>query len=201
MPDAKTRRIGLLGGTFDPPHQGHVAAALAVLHELTLDEVRLVVAHDPWQKSAKRNVSPAHVRLEMTRELVKNVSGLTVDDSEIQRGGQTFTSETLEDLRRKEPDAEIFLIVGADTAARIHTWNRPETVLALSTLVVVNRGTSTVELPEISEAHIVHVHMKPVDIASSDIRVKVRAGESVASLTNDAVQHIIQAQHLYEVKK
>lgn len=199
MPHARTPRIGLLGGTFDPPHIGHLAAAKAVKDQLGLDEVRLVVANDPWQKSAKRNVSAASIRLEMTRELVKDIPGLVVDDCEIRRGGQTFTADTLEDIHRGEPDAEIFLIVGADTAARIHTWNRPETVLALSTLVVVNRGTSTAELPELAGARVVQVHMDPVDIASSQIRVMVRAGESVVDVTNEAVSELIAQHSLYEV--
>ena len=198
MPNAKTR-IGLLGGTFDPPHLGHLAAARAAQQQLGLDEVRLVVANDPWQKSDSREISAAGTRLKMTQELVKNMSGLVADDCEILRGGKTFTADTVEEMHAKFPNSQIFLIVGADTAARIHTWNRPEIVLALSTLVVVNRGSSTVNLPEIPHARVEHVHMEPVNISSSELRDKVRSGVSIAEFTNNAISQVIVDEHLYTV--
>ena len=132
------RRI--LGGTFDPPHLGHLAAAEAVRTQLGLDQVLFLVANDPWQKSDARAVSPADVRLKMVHSLIDGRPGLGVDDREIRRGGPTFTADTLEEIHAESPSTDVFLIVGADTASRMHTWHRPDVVARLTTLVDVNRN-------------------------------------------------------------
>jgi nicotinate-nucleotide adenylyltransferase len=194
VPNPARHRIGLLGGTFDPPHVGHLAAARAVRSQLDLDQVVFLVANDPWQKSAERRVTPAAIRLEMARALVEGEAGLAVDDREIRRGGPTYTADTLEDLASEYPDTDFFLIVGADTAARIHTWNRPERVRALSTLVVVNRDEQTVGTDDAME-----VTMDPVDVSSSAIRSRIAAGDSVEHLTTPAVVRIIGQHGLYKV--
>ena len=194
MPNPAPRRLGLLGGTFDPPHLGHRAAALAVKAQLGLDRVDLLVAHEPWQKSGNRDVTPAALRLQMAEALVADTPGLGVDDREIRRGGPTYTADTLEDIHHEWPDTEIFLIVGADTAGRIHSWHRPEVVRALSTLVIVNR-TSTAH--GTSDADAVHVSMDPVNVSSTDIRDRVALGESLDGFTTDAVARIIHQHGLY----
>ncbi|MFM8794548.1 MAG: nicotinate-nicotinamide nucleotide adenylyltransferase, partial [Acidimicrobiales bacterium] len=138
-------RLGLLGGTFDPPHLGHLAAARTVRDALGLDRVDLLPANDPWQKSvAGRVVTEASVRLAMVRALVQGEDGLGVDDREIRRGGPTYTADTLEEIHAEMPGMEVHLIIGADTARTFGTWMRPGVVAALSTLVVVNRGDETV---------------------------------------------------------
>lgn len=193
MPNPARHRIGLLGGTFDPPHLGHLAAAKAARTQLGLDEVRLLVANDPWQKSAGRTVTPAPIRLEMAAALVAGEPGLGVDDSEIRRGGPTYTADTLEQLSREHPDTDFFLIVGADTAARIHTWHRPGQVRALSTLVVVNRDERAIDPDAVT------VTMPAVDVSSSDIRARVANDVSIAGLTTDTVARIIDEHGLYRV--
>lgn len=194
MPNPAPRRLGLLGGTFDPPHLGHVAAARTVLTELGLDHVDLLVANDPWQKTDERTVTPAGLRLQMAEALVAGEAGLGVDDREIRRGGPTYTADTLEELRRQQPETELFLIVGSDTAERITTWHRPEVVRSLSTLVIVNRGKQKAPL-HLDGA--IHVFMEPVEVSSTSIRERIARSESVDHLTVDGVLNIIQANGLY----
>lgn len=194
MPNPAPRRLGLLGGTFDPPHLGHVAAARTVLTELGLDHVDLLVSNDPWQKTDERTVTPAGLRLQMAEALVAGEAGLGVDDREIRRGGPTYTADTLEELRRQQPETELFLIVGSDTAERITTWHRPEVVRSLSTLVIVNRGEQ--KAPQHLDGAI-HVFMEPVEVSSTSIRERIARSESVDHLTVDGVLNIIQANGLY----
>jgi len=194
VPNPTPRRIGLLGGTFDPPHLGHLAAARTVLTQLGLDRVDFLVANDPWQKSDGRVVTPATIRRRMVEALVEGQPGLGVDDREIRRGGPTYTADTLEEIRREQPDVEIFLIVGADTAERMSTWHRPEVVRSLSTLVIVNR---TGQQSASGHDSAIHVVMDPVDASSTEIRARIARGESVNQLTADAVVSIIETSGLY----
>ena len=192
------RRLGILGGTFDPPHAGHLAAALAVQTQVALDELVLMVANEPWQKVGERQVTPAQVRFEMTEALVEGISGLRADDREIRRGGPTFTVDTLEEIHAEHPDSEIFLIVGADTAGRLETWHRASDVVRLSTIVIVNRDDSTNTFPEfLRDARVVNVTMNPVDVSSSGIRDAVARGESIDSLTSPSVATIVRDHSLY----
>ena len=191
-------RLGLLGGTFDPPHLGHLAAATVVREAVGLDRVDFLVANDPWQKSSDRVVTPAAVRLEMVKALVEGQDGLGVDDREIRRGGLTYTAETLEELKREQPETDVFLIVGQDTANRISTWHRYEQVLALSTLVIVNRAETIAHLPEeLSGARVQNVSMPAVDVSSTKVRAKVASGDDLAGLTSESVATIIRRHGLY----
>ena len=192
------RRLGILGGTFDPPHSGHLAAALAVQTQVGLDDVVLMVANEPWQKVGDRQVTPARVRFEMTDALVQGISGLRADDREISRGGPTYTVDTLEEILADQPGTEIFLIVGADTAQRLETWHRASDVVALSTIVIVNRNDVTNASPGfLHGARVVNVSMNRVDVSSSAIREAVANGESIDSLTSPSVASIIRDRSLY----
>ena len=192
------RRLGILGGTFDPPHAGHLAAAVAVQTQVALDELVLMVANEPWQKVGDRLVTPAQVRFEMTGALVEGISGLRADDREIRRGGPTFTVDTLEEIQTELPDTEIFLIVGADTASRLETWHRASDVVRLSTIVIVNRDNSTnAATGFLRDARVLNVTMTPVDVSSSAIREAVAHGESIDSLTSPSVASIIRDRSLY----
>ena len=194
------RRVGLLGGTFDPPHFGHLAMADAAMSQLSLDEVRFVVAHEPWQKMGDRVVTDSAIRLSMAAALVEGHPGLSADDQEIRRQGLTYTVDTLEAMNAENPADEIFLIVGADTAERIHTWHRLPDVLRLSTLVIVNRSSDIVAVPSaVQGARHEVITMEPVDVSSSDIRAAVATDASIDTMTSPAVQAIIAQHHLYEV--
>ena len=198
MTTTAPRRLGLLGGTFDPPHLGHLSAALAVQTQVGLDEILLMVANEPWQKVGDRQVTPALVRWDMTGALVQGISGLRADDREIRRGGPTFTVDTLEEILVEQPDTKIFLIVGADTAERLETWHRASDVVGLSTIVIVNRDETTNTAPGfLRDAQVLNVTMNPVDVSSSAIREAVARGESIDSVTSPSVVSIIRDQSLY----
>ena len=192
------RRLGILGGTFDPPHLGHRAAALAVQTQVGLDEIVLMVANEPWQKVGDRQVTAAQVRWDMTDALVQGISGLRADDREIRRGGPTFTVDTLEEILSDQPDTEIFLIVGADTAERLETWHRAADVVGLSTIVIVNRDETTNTAPGfLRDARVLNVTINPVDVSSSAIREAVSHGDSIDVMTSSSVASIIRDYSLY----
>ena len=198
MTTTAPRRLGILGGTFDLPHAGHLAAAVAVQTQVALDELVLMVANEPWQKVGDRLVTPAQVRFEMTQAIVEGISGLRADDREIRRGGPTFTVDTLEEILAEHPDTEIFLIVGADTANRLETWHRASDVVRLSTIVIVNRDNSTnAATGFLRDARVLNVTMTPVDVSSSAIREAVAHGESLDSLTSSSVASIVRDRSLY----
>lgn len=183
--------IGVFGGTFDPPHNGHIAIALEVRHQLRLDTVLLVVANDPWQKSAVGSVTPADLRLELTRTAIAGIEGLEVSTVEIDRGGESYTADTLETLSADMAHAELFLLVGSDAAMGLDTWKRPEAVRALATTVVVDRGGRQGGRPPEGWPHRV-IDVPALEISSSDLRARFADGRPVEALmpreTVDAVR-------------
>lgn len=184
-----------MGGTFDPPHLGHLIMAEAVRDRLALDAVRLVVANVPWQKEGTRAITSADRRLEMVRAAVGDASGLCSSDVEIRLGGSSYTSVTLTALRKEEPGTDWYVVVGADAAAGLGTWHRPEEVRAAATLVVVDRpGWST--LPPEGWPH-ERVRVPLIDISSSTIRHLVGAGRSIRYLCPDPVADLIDRWGLY----
>ena len=201
MPNPSPQRLGLLGGTFDPPHRGHLAAALAVRDALGLDRVDFLVANDPWQKSGDRDVTSAAIRLQMVRALTDGVDGIGVDDREVRRGGPTYTVETLEELAIECPGTDVFLIVGQDTADRIHTWHRHEDLLALSTLVIVNREQNAQHVPAaLADARVQFVSMPLIDVSSTSVRTAAGSGDDVSAMTSASVVDIVRAHGLYGAK-
>ena len=138
------RRLGILGGTFDPVHVGHLVAAVNARYELDLDLVLLVVANEPWQKVAARPVTAAADRLAMVEAAVEGVEGLEASGMEIERGGPSYTADTVAELQDSWPGAELNLIVGADAAVGLSSWERLEEVRSKVVLVVVNRPGTTI---------------------------------------------------------
>ena len=119
-------RVGILGGTFDPPHLGHLAAARAAIDALGLDRLLLVVANDPWQKSGSRRVSPAEDRYAMTEALAEQIPAAEASRLEIDRGGPSYSVDTAEEVRAATPGLlDLFLVVGADLASELESWHRP----------------------------------------------------------------------------
>lgn len=190
-------KVGLFGGTFDPPHLGHLRAAQAALSQVGLEEILFVVANNPWQKSDQRSVTPAAVRQEMVELLLEGQAGWGVDDREIRRGGPSYTADTLEEIHRERPDVDLYLIVGQDSAAAMRaSWQRPDVIFELATVVVVTRPQAALQKSSLPSDSI-YVEMNPVDVSSSQIRDLVSRGESFAHLTTDAVAQFISAQGLY----
>lgn len=196
MPAARPlERIGLFGGTFDPPHVGHLVTAVNVRHALRLDLVILMVANVPWQKQGTRTISPADDRLAMVDAAVADVEGLVVGDLEVRRGGDSYTADTLAELARLHPAAELFTIVGDDAAAGIDTWARADEVAARSSLVVVDRPGIPVELP--SGYPWIRVEVPHLEVSSTDLRERVRDGRPLDYLITDPVQRIVRERSLY----
>ncbi len=186
----------MLGGTFDPPHLGHLAAGLEVRHRLGFCEVLFVVANDPWQKSGLRPVTPAGVRLEMVRAAVAELDGLEASALEIDRGGESCTADTLRELRGLHPNAELMLVVGSDAARGLESWRRPAEVRDLaSTVVVTRRGPSGGGPPAGWPAVVVEV--PALDISSCDIRSRFADGRPVEALVPAAVAGIVRSRGLY----
>ncbi|MEA2717371.1 MAG: nicotinate-nucleotide adenylyltransferase [Actinomycetota bacterium] len=193
-----TERLGVLGGTFDPVHIGHLAAAVNARHALRLDRVLLVVAHHPWQKSG-RPITPAADRLAMVEAAVADRNGLEASRIEIDRGGDTYTADTLEQLHHEDPQTHLFLIVGTDVAAELHTWKRPDIVARLATLAVVGRGGVDVHDAAAlgPEWRVERVDMPPLDISSSELRQRLGDGRPVDFLVPDPVINLIRQRGLY----
>ncbi len=192
-----TERLGVLGGTFDPVHVGHLAAAVNARAALGLDRVLLVVAHQPWQKAGRP--TPAEDRLAMVEAAVAGRPGLEASRMEIDRGGDTYTADTLEQLHAEDPDRELFLVVGSDVAADLDTWDRPDVVARLATLVVVGRaGAADARARPLGpEWRVEHVDMPPLDISSSDLRDRHRRGLPLDFLVPDAVITVVRQRGLY----
>lgn len=189
------RRIGVFGGTFDPPHVGHLVAASDALQVLDLDVVLLVVANAPWQKLGDREISPAADRLEMVRRAVDGVDGLEASDIEVRRGGLSFTADTLAALLHDEPDAHLFLILGNDAAAGFATWERHEEVAELADLVVVDRpGTPT---PIDDGFDWFRIDIPELEISSTELRDRVADGRSISFLAPEPVASYVEERGLY----
>lgn len=188
--------IGIFGGTFDPPHVGHVVAAVTARHALGLDEVLLTVANRPWQKVGTRSITPAADRLAMVEALVDGVDGLVASAIEIERGGDSYTADTIAELRSGEPGLAVTVIVGSDAAAAMSTWTRAEEVRANAALVIVDRpGAAAPDVP--AGWTFDRVDIPRLDISSTDIRRRVAAGEPVDGLVPPAVWSVIRARGLY----
>ena len=191
-------RIGLFGGTFDPPHVGHLVTAVNVRHALALDLVLLMVANDPWQKSGTRSITPAADRLAMVQAAVAGIEGLEAGAEEMQRGGPSYTADTLASLRVKYAGARFFTIVGDDAAAHIDTWERVNEVIAMSSLVVIDRPGSPVTLSQDYEWR--HVEVPRLEVSSTDLRCRVTDGRPLDYLVPEPVIDIIRDRGLYGLR-
>jgi nicotinate-nucleotide adenylyltransferase len=194
-PAATTLRLGLFGGTFDPPHVGHLVTAVNVRHALQLDRVILMVANMPWQKQGTRAITPAEDRLAMVEAAVGDVPGLVPGRTEIDRGGHSYTADTLRTLSNEFPGAELFTIVGDDAAAGLQTWTRYDEVVGLSNLVVVDRPGDHVELPD--GVDWLRVEVPRLEVSSTDLRARFTDGRPLDYLVTEPVLDVIEARDLY----
>lgn len=189
------RRIGLFGGTFDPPHIGHLVPAIRAAEQLSLDVVLMVVANVPWQKVGSRSISAAEDRLAMVQAAVSGVELLEASDVEIRRGGQTFTIDTIAELRATRPDAEVVVILGADAAAGLDSWERPNDLRRECDIAVLGRPGSYAEVPD--GFRVVPVTTPLLDVSSTDIRRRVAEGRSVRFMVPDGAVAILERRRLY----
>ena len=192
-------RVGLFGGTFDPPHLGHLVTAVNVRHVLKLDLVVLMVANDPWQKHGTREVASAVDRLAMVQAAIRGVDGLVAGDDEISRGGPSFTADTLIALGQRYKGAELFTIVGDDAAAIFGSWQRASEIAKLSTLVVVDRPGSPLMPP--SEFVWNRVEVPRLEVSSTDLRERFVDGRPLDFLVSNEVLKVIAERGLYGAVK
>ena len=195
MTSTASLRIGLFGGTFDPPHVGHLVTAVNVRHALNLDIVILMVANDPWQKSGARDVTTAEDRFAMVEAAVSAVDGVIAGRDEIDRGGPSYTADTLMALAEKHPGAELFTIVGDDAAAGLTSWTRVEQVAQYSQLVVVDRPGVAVELPK--QFNWLRVESPRLEVSSTDLRSRFSDGRPLDYLVTEPVLRVIEERGLY----
>jgi nicotinate-nucleotide adenylyltransferase len=194
-------RIGILGGTFDPVHVGHLVAAVNVRHDLALDRVLLVVANQPWQKVGSRPVTPAADRLALVRAAVEGCPGVEASDMEIARGGTSYTADTVAELTAAHPGAELFLVVGADVARLLDTWERVDEVRRAVTLVVVNRPGSRVAPgshgASLDGWRVQTSEIPALEISSTELRERAAEGRPLDFLIPPEAIRLIRERNLY----
>ena len=194
-------RIGVFGGTFDPIHDGHLAAAEAAMECANLDRVVFVPSAQPPHRAAA--LAPADDRLAMTRLAVGDDPRFEVSDVEVKRGGMSYTADTLAELQRDYPDDELFLILGWDAARLFSTWHEPESVTRLASVVIVGRPGMQSPMPSDLDAagldpgRVILCLLPTPDVSGSGLRRAIAAGESVAGMLSPAVERHIADHDLY----
>ena len=187
-------RIGIFGGTFDPVHVGHIAVAVRVRAALELDRVELVVANEPWQKLDRPQLSPAEDRIAMVEAAVESIDGVVASSVEIDRGGLTYTVDTLESYRANDPDGSLFLILGSDAAGGLDTWRRYGEIAEMSEIVVVDRPGAMGQRPPV--AHRV-VDCPLLDLSSNQVRQWADSGHPLDGLIPPAALAYCRHKGLY----
>ena len=194
MPKARTK-IGLLGGTFDPPHLAHLVLAQTALDELKLDEIWFIPAFRPPHKRGERVSSFAH-RLAMLRLAIRGNKRFKVLTIEKEKGGLSYTVETLPLLRRKHPNTHFFLLLGSDNLAELSSWKEPEKVFSMAQPVFAHRPRTEETLPTWLE-HAVWLSNPRLEISATDLRARVRAGRTIRYLIPETVELYIRKKGLY----
>jgi nicotinate-nucleotide adenylyltransferase len=193
---AVQRKIGVMGGTFDPIHNGHLVAASEVADRFGLDEVVFVPTGQPWQKS-EREVSRAEDRYLMTVVATASNPRFTVSRVDIDRGGPTYTADTLTDLSAEHPDARLYFITGADALAQILSWQKLDRLFELAHFVGVTRPGYTLGDDHLPRGAVTLVEVPAMAISSTDCRRRVAGGHPVWYLVPDGVVQYISKRGLY----
>lgn len=200
-------RLGVLGGTFNPPHIGHIAVARTALDQLGLERVLLMPANRNPFKQAEPGPTPLQ-RLEMCRLASAGEPGIEACGLEIERGGASFTVDTLRAIHASHPDAALTFILGADTATSLASWREPRELVGLAELAVAARGGAAREQVQGALAPLLDssdgrlrvrfLDMPEIDVSASEVRRRIAGHESVAGLVDPAVERYIAEHRLYE---
>ena len=188
------RRLGIMGGTFDPIHHGHLVAASEVAEHFDLDEVVFVPTGEPYQK---RNVTPAEHRYLMSVVATASNPSFWVSRVDIDRDGPTYTIDTLRDIKAREPDADLFFITGADAFTDIVGWKDVDQLWELAHFISVTRPGHKLEVSGYPEERVSLLEIPALAISSTDCRARVKAGYPVWYLVPDGVVQYISKHHLY----
>ena len=199
-------RVGVLGGTFDPPHLGHLILAQEACQALSLAQVLFVPAGEPWRK-AGRELSPREQRLAMMGKAVSGNPAFAVSTAEVDRPGRSYTAETMAELRRQfGAETELFFIMGADSLADFPHWHDPLRILELARLAVAERSplgnealeeALSEELAEALRERVVWLSMPLIAISASAVRERVRQGLPIRYWVPEAVEEHIRSHRLY----
>lgn len=190
-------KLGVMGGTFDPIHIGHLILAETARQQLALDKVRFVVAGDPWRK-AGRDISPAQQRLAMTWVATQGNEAFEVDDCEIRREGPTYTAVTLQELRATlQPEDDIYFLAGEDSLADLPHWHNPSAIWEAARIVVAPREGSEIKNSIVPKDRLIRLDMPYIGISSTRLREMARAGLSLRYQVPEAIEAYIAKQRLY----
>jgi nicotinate-nucleotide adenylyltransferase len=198
------KRIGVFGGSFDPPHVAHMALAVAAIEALELDELRIVPTGQAWHKA--RTLSPPEHRLAMTRLAFQGLPRAVVDERELQRSGPTFTIDTLEALQAENPDAQLYLIMGADQFAAFRQWHRWQAIIQLAIICIAGRAlfepaTAVFDAYKEFEHRLVVLPMPLMPVSATRIRQLVAAASGntpeIGDMVSEPVARYISTNRLY----
>ncbi len=190
------RRIGLLGGSFDPVHNAHLALGRQALTELQLDELRWVPVGQAWQKA--RPLTAAPHREAMLRLAIAGERRFVLERCELQRPGPSYTLDTVRELQAHEPEAQWFLVIGQDQFASLHTWVGFEQLLPRVTLAVAQRPDTKIDADaRVLAADRRRLQLPAMGISATDIRARAAAGQDIGALVPPAVAHYIHQHRLY----
>jgi nicotinate-nucleotide adenylyltransferase len=190
-------RIGVLGGTFDPPHVGHLLAAVDAFEALSLDKLIFVPAAAQPLKTDAPALASGEARLEMVRRAVGDDARFEVSESEIARGGLSYTVDTLEELALERPGAELVFILGMDALSSFDKWKSPNRILELASLAVLARSGDYRSSSDLGGVTV--VGMRRIDISSSEIRQRIAGGKSIRGFVAESVEAYISAENLYRL--
>lgn len=200
----KQRKIGIMGGTFNPIHFGHLLLAETAYYQFGLDEILFMPTKNPYYKKLTSNVTEKD-RVAMVKLAIENNAHFRFSGEELKREGATYTVETLRNLTGKNPDTKYYFIMGADSLYHIESWKEPDAILRMAVILVAGRGggpssslNSQIEYIENKyDASIFSLHSPMLEISSNDIRRRLRCGESIRYLLPHEVAEYIYAHQLY----
>ncbi len=190
-------RIGVFGGTFDPPHVGHLLLASDAREALDLDRLIFVPTGVQPLKADNPPLASAQDRLEMLRLAVADDAYYTVDDAEINRKGLSYTVDTLEHLSQRNPASKLFLLVGEDALATFDKWRNPGRIRELATVALMRRGGSSSSWLEDIPEGVIEVTTRRIDVSSTEIRERLRTDKSIKGFVPESVERFIDARGLY----
>ena len=195
------QRIGVFGGAFDPPHLGHVALAQAAVAQLGLS--RLLVVPTGQAAHKQQPLSTAHHRLRMCELAFATIPEVRVDPRETLRSGPSYTVDTLEELQRQHPQAQLFLLIGQDQALALRHWHRASALAQLATIYVAARSESADKPSPIAPSHLEEfalqrLRMPVMQHSATDIRYRLAHDQGVETLVTEAVARYIATHHLYQ---